>query len=148
MMKLRYTTFCTCRPLFMDFRGSVKIFSVKGGAKIQKFMGNLLSSGHHKNQGFLRSSSELCSLRFVVNKSEPRLRSFLTTNMLQYGHVVHFPVNNSESIKMFIRDVENSLITPFTNGYLSEINSCNNYSNQPPISPLSAKLSALSSFTV
>ena len=35
MMKLRYTFFSTFRPLFMDFIGSVKIFSgiflVKGG---------------------------------------------------------------------------------------------------------------------
>ena len=29
-MKLRYTLFCTFIPLFMDFRGSVRIFSVKG----------------------------------------------------------------------------------------------------------------------
>ena len=43
MKKLRCTHFCTFRPLFMNFRGLVKIFS--------KFRGHLLSSGYHKNSG-------------------------------------------------------------------------------------------------
>ena len=47
MMKLRYF-----RPSFMDFRGSVKILSVKGeGCQNLEIQGHLLSSGHHNNLG-------------------------------------------------------------------------------------------------
>ena len=39
MIKLRYILFCTFRPLFMDFRGAVKIFSVKGGCQNLEIQG-------------------------------------------------------------------------------------------------------------
>ena len=52
-MKLRYTIFCTFRPLFMVGQNCIANFINKGGK------GYILSSGHHKNSGGLRPPSEL-----------------------------------------------------------------------------------------
>ena len=86
MMKLRCTIFCTLRPVFMDFRGSVKIFSVKGGCQNLEMQGYLLSSVHHKNSGGVETPVRAMpvSQRFdwVLGPH---------TLLRQSSHYVHFP---------------------------------------------------------